>query len=157
MSFNLVIVGDKGVGKTCLIKRHTTGHFVEEYTQTHNTTCNTLSFNNGDKCASFNVYEGGHPDKVDGAIIMFDVCNKESFDNVINHHKWLMETFNNPTLPIILCGNKVDLFGKRISKYAISKFINETHKHLNFTFFYTSSKSNYNYEKPFMILLNKLM
>ena len=88
---------------------------------------------------------------------MFDVCNQDSFDHVIGYHTWLIETFNDHTLPIVLCGNKVDLYGKRISKYAISKFINETYKHLNFTFFYTSSKSNYNYEKPFMTFLNKLM
>jgi Ras-related protein Rab-1A len=60
--------------------------------------------------------------KVHGIIIVYDVTNKKSFENIKN---WLLEIENNSYkgVNLILAGNKCDLTAKKLVNYDEAKVI----------------------------------
>jgi Ras-related protein Rab-21 len=92
----------------------------------------------------------------DGAIIMFDLTNRDSFKSVL---KW-MYLFSSTTeiscgcsKNIVVCGSKCDKEKDRcVSHEEIRKLIEET----GVKYCEISSKSNYNFKKPFEEMINLL-
>jgi GTP-binding nuclear protein Ran len=56
------------------------------------------------------------------------------------------------TIPIVLCGNKVDVKDRKVKAKAIT-----FHRKKNLQYYDISAKSNYNFEKPFLWLARKLV
>merc|ERR1711900_74869 len=121
--FKLVLVGDGGVGKTTLVKRHLTGEFEKKYIPTLGVEVHPLKFttNCGDLC--FNVWDTAGQEKFGGlrdgyyiqgqcAIIMFDVTSRITYRNVPNWHRDIVRVCEN--IPIVLCGNKVDVKDRQV-------------------------------------------
>jgi len=85
--FKLVLVGDGGVGKTTLVKRHLTGEFEKKYIPTLGVEVHPLKFTTNCGDLSFNVWDTAGQEKFGGlrdgyyiqgqcAIIMFDVTSR---------------------------------------------------------------------------------
>merc|ERR1712070_400233 len=55
------------------------------------------------------------------------------------------------TIPIVLCGNKVDMKDRQIKPRQVT-----FHRKKNLQYHEISAKSNYNFEKPFLYLARKL-
>jgi GTP-binding nuclear protein Ran len=55
-------------------------------------------------------------------------------------------------IPIVLCGNKVDVKDRKVKAKTIT-----FHRKKNLQYFDISAKSNYNFEKPFLWLGRKLV
>lgn len=83
------------------------------------------------------------------AIIMFDVTSRVTYKNVPNWHRDLVRVCDN--IPIVLCGNKVDVKDRKVKAKAIV-----FHRKKNLQYYDISAKSNYNFEKPFLYLARKL-
>lgn len=156
--FNLVIVGDGGVGKTTFIKRHITGEFERQYISTYGVENSKLEFYTNHGKVVFNINDVAGQEKfrksdreysaADCAIIMFDLSSKISFRNV---DKWYADLTNKCNgIPIVLCGNKSDIVPHKIDSNTVANYIYEA----NYTRYYpVSAKTNCNYEKPFLDLL----
>ena len=56
------------------------------------------------------------------------------------------------TIPIVLCGNKVDVKERKVKAKVIT-----FHRKKNLQYYDISAKSNYNFEKPFLWLGRKLV
>jgi len=82
-------------------------------------------------------------------IIMFDVTSRITYKNVPNWHRDLVRVCEN--IPIVLCGNKVDVKERRVKAKTIT-----FHRKKNLQYYDISAKSNYNFEKPFLWLARKL-
>lgn len=155
MNFNCLVVGDKSVGKTSFIDKWKYGTFDFNYVPTDGLNKSKIFMPTSIGEINFNIFDGGYPSKVDCAVIMFDVTNINSLNNVVHYYNWIKSMFG--TLPIVVCGNKIDN-GKDncISHKTIYKFLFVDNKTYHFTYFDISAKSNYNFEKPFLFLLRKL-
>lgn len=160
-TFKLVLVGDGGVGKTTFVKRHLTGEFEKRYVATLGVEVHPLRFhtNRGEIC--FNVWDTAGQEKYGGlrdgyyiqgqcAVIMFDVTSRVTYKNVPNWHRDLVRVCEN--IPIVLCGNKVDIKDRKVKAKAIV-----FHRKKNLQYYDISAKSNYNFEKPFLWLARKLV
>jgi GTP-binding nuclear protein Ran len=90
-----------------------------------------------------NEYTGCH-----GAIIMFDMTSRVSYSNVSKWYNQIRQTC--PDIPIVLCGNKVDIKDLKIKPEEI-----QFHKDKNMCFL-ISAKSNFNFEKPFLFLARQM-
>lgn len=155
MEFNLLIVGDKSVGKSTFINRHVTGEFTREYVPTDGLKKSRLAFTTNQGKIIFNVYDGGYPAQVDCAIIMSDMTNKSTVDHVISYYHWIDAMFGK--IPIVICGNKMDLREREVQASSFAQFLHDTYKDLRVLYFDTSARSNYNFEKPFLFLIRMLL
>lgn len=165
LKFKIVVVGDGGVGKTAFIHRHLTGNFVKIYDPTMGVEVHPLIFHLKDKrvvtlniwdCAGLDKYQGladGYAIGSSGALIMFDVTKRTSYDRVRHHYNQLKRVFKDQDIPMVLCGNKVDLAGERVVKPRDVRF----HQGKDMEYYDVSVRSNYNFDKPFLYLIRKLL
>ncbi|KAG8954621.1 GTP-binding nuclear protein gsp1/Ran [Tulasnella sp. 424] len=160
-TFKLVLVGDGGTGKTTFVKRHLTGEFEKKYIATLGVEVHPLQFFTNFGTIVFNVWDTAGQEKFGGlrdgyyiqgqcGIIMFDVTSRITYKNVPNWHRDLERVCEH--IPIVLCGNKVDVKERKIKTGAVT-----FHRKKNLQYFEISAKSNYNFEKPFLWLARKLV
>jgi GTP-binding nuclear protein Ran len=81
---------------------------------------------------------------------MFDVCSRITYQNVPKWYKDLTRVCEN--IPIVLVGNKVDVKDRKVKAKQIT-----FHRKKNLQYYDISAKSNYQFEKPFIWLLRRLV
>ena len=159
-TFKLVLVGDGGTGKTTFVKRHLSGEFEKKYIATVGVEVHPLTFTTNYGPICFNVWDTAGQERFGGlrdgyyvqgqcGIIMFDVTSRITYKNVPNWHRDLTRVCEN--IPIVLCGNKVDIKERKVKAKSIT-----FHRKKNLQYYDISAKSNYNFEKPFVYLARKL-
>ncbi|CAL6319230.1 unnamed protein product [Bathycoccus prasinos] len=132
-------------GKTTFVKRHLTGEFEKKYLPTVGVAVHPLDFNTNCGPIRFDCWDTAGQEKFGGlrdgyyihgqcAIIMFDVTSRTTYKNVPTWHRDITRVCED--IPIVLCGNKVDVRNRQ--------------------YYELSAKSNYNFEKPFLYLARKL-
>ena len=158
LSFKLIIVGDPGVGKSCLTIKAIKNYFEDLYSPTigfeflsFNIKLNeqTIKLQIWDTCGqeAYRSLINSFYRNASLAIIVYSIDNKNSFENL---ESWLNEIKlqASPDIKIFLIGNKVDLEDLReVSKEKGENFCN-SHK-LCF-FMETSAKTGFNAENLFM-------
>ena len=120
------MLGDGGVGKTTFVKRHQTGEFQKKYIATLGAEEYPLEFTTNRGPITFNVMDKAGQEKMqDGfcihgecAIIMFDVTSRISYKNVPTWYKEITRICQH--IPIVICGNKIDVKDRKIKAKAIT-------------------------------------
>jgi len=164
-TFKYILVGDSSVGKSCLLMQFTDSSFQNSSEATigvefgskiiqivpnpPNITPVNLKIHVWDT-AGQEVFKSITRSYYSGAacvILVFDMCNQESFENI---QKWLRDVqnyTNNPHVQLVLVANKKDLVHRRTVGFEkAQKFANE-HKML---YFETSAKTGENVFKLFV-------
>lgn len=160
VEWKLVLVGDGGVGKTTLVKRHLTGEFEKKYIPTLGVEVHPLKFTTNCGVICFNVWDTAGQEKMGGlrdgyyiqgecAIIMFDVTSRITYKNVPEWYKDIIRVCE--TIPIVLVGNKVDVKDRQVKARNI-----QFHRKRNLQYYDLSARSNFNFEKPFLWLARRL-
>ena len=165
MIFKLIVIGDSGVGKSCMLKalkeevfnedsKPTVG--VEFFSKNYNLDNNEIKVQIWDTAGqeryftiTSSYYKGAK-----GCALVYDIANKETFNNV---GKWMQQSRDNGDegLITILIGNKNDLGDSGVRQVEIEegkKFAEEN----KMMFMETSAKENINIEKAFSILVEKV-
>eukprot|EP00058_Branchiostoma_floridae_P005059 XP_002590547.1 hypothetical protein BRAFLDRAFT_86227 [Branchiostoma floridae] len=118
LNLKLVIVGDGGVGKSCLLITYNTESFPSEYVPTvFDNYCRSITVD-GTPCNMAFWDTAGQEDydrlrplsypQTDIFLMCFDISNRASFENI--SEKWFPEVRHFcPDTPIILVGTKNDL------------------------------------------------
>lgn len=153
-NFNIIVVGDGGVGKTTLVNRWNKNKFTKQYIATkgvkiYKSLCYDTKFNIIDTAGQEKYSPISYNDKVDAAIIMFDVQSNISYKSIPFWHNKIIKNYGD--IPIVICGNKVEVSNRKIN-FDMTILENQVHKLL-----YFSSKTRYNFEQPFMMLISKLL
>jgi GTP-binding nuclear protein Ran len=160
-TFKLVLVGDGSTGKTTFVKRHISGEFERKYVATIGVEVHPLLFHTNFGPVRFNVWDTAGQEKFGGlrdgyyiqgqcAVIMFDVTSRVTYKNVPNWHRDLTRVCEH--IPIVLCGNKVDIKDRKVKAKTIT-----FHRKKNLQYYDISARSNYNFEKPFLWIAKKLI
>jgi len=162
--FKIIIIGDGFVGKTALVERITRNDFRTCYNSTIGVDFSsyTLDINEdtiktyiwdtaGQKCFSsiISAYYSG----IAGAVIVFDVTNRESYEKVsywLNEIKMSNTTENKPV--IILVGNKIDAQDRTVSKTEAESFASAN----DMMYYETSAKQNINVQQCYRVLIEKI-
>ncbi|CAH2354179.1 cell division control protein 42 [[Candida] railenensis] len=118
-SLKSVIVGDGGVGKTCMLISYTTNKFPTDYIPTiFGSYCPTVMINGEPivlglwDTAGQSEYDNLRPlsyPQTDFFLCCFSVVSPTSFSNVTN--KWIPEIYHHgpKDIPVLLVGTKTDL------------------------------------------------
>ncbi|MBD3337603.1 MAG: GTP-binding protein [Candidatus Lokiarchaeota archaeon] len=147
--FKFIIIGDHEVGKTSIIRRFVEKKFYADYRTTIGLNIISHSFRAFENDFSISLWDIGAQEYfkryrktyykgAQAAFIVFDLTNKQSFDNIHNWYNELMEFSENRELPIVLVGNKSDLEEQRVIASDEAKNAAQTLSDL--TKFSTSSK-----------------
>jgi Ras-related protein Rab-1A len=157
--FKLLLIGDSGVGKSCLLLRFADDTYTDSYISTIGVDFKIRTVDLDTKTIKLQIwdtagqerfrtitssyYRGAH-----GIIIVYDITDKESFDNV---RQWMFEIdrYASENVCKLLVGNKSDLGPKRAVDYEAAKsFADE----LNIPFLETSAKNATNVEQAFLTM-----
>uniref|UniRef100_A0A0K8SQM5 Ras-related protein Rab-1A n=1 Tax=Lygus hesperus TaxID=30085 RepID=A0A0K8SQM5_LYGHE len=157
--FKLLLIGDSGVGKSCLLLRFADDTYSESYISTIGVDFKIRTVNLDGKTIKLQIwdtagqerfrtitssyYRGAH-----GIIVVYDCTDQESFSNL---KQWLEEIdrYASDGVNKLLVGNKSDLTAKKVVDYATAK---EFADHLKIPFIETSAKSAANVEQAFMTM-----
>ena len=158
LSFKIIIVGDSGVGKSCLSIKASRNYFEDFYSPTVGFEFLTFNVKIEDQNIKLQIWDTCGQEvyrslissfyrSASLAIMVYSIDNDDSFNNI---EKWLndVKTQSNPNIKIFLIGNKADLEDKRkVSREAGEKFLKD-HK-LNY-FIETSAKTGFNVQNVFI-------
>ena len=162
----IVIIGDSGVGKTNLVTRYTRNtfnpdsrntigvdfcpHDLQLYGKTIKAQFWDTAGQEKYRALSSAYYKNSH-----GAIVVYDISKRESFENVSNWLGELME-FGEKDIVIVLLGNKTDLENERQVSTEEGLKLAQGHR---IYFMETSAKTNQEgcVNKAFLILLEEII
>lgn len=139
ISCKVVLVGNSGVGKTCIINQYITNVFNEEQLTTTGATYSTkkLFIESKNKTISFEIWDTAGQEKYrsltkmfykDSSIVImvYDITNEDSFNDIKSY--WLDEVINNSNENVIMAivGNKSDLIeNEKVKEEDVKNFANE--------------------------------
>ena len=158
LSFKIILIGDSGVGKSCLTMKGTKNYFENYYSPTIGFEFFTFNVRIKDSKIRLQIWDTcgqeAYRSLISGfyrnsslAILVYSIDNTNSFENL---ELWLNEikVQGNPDVKIFLIGNKIDLEDKRRVTYEEgNKFKKENGLNL---FLETSAKTGTNAQKVFV-------
>jgi small GTP-binding protein len=160
--FKIIVIGDTYVGKSCLTLRFINDEYRHSHESTIGVEFGTKTITIDDKKIKLQIWDTAGQEifrsitrsyyrSSAGAILVFDLTNKISFQNI---KRWLndVKTYANENTCIILVGNKCDLLNRDVSNYEIDEIIDE----YNLDYVECSAKDNINIDKIFMQLGNTI-
>ena len=161
----IVVIGDSGVGKTNFIFQFTEGKFNDLHIATvgFDYKSKIINMPNYKKTIKLQIWDTAGQERymvinknifqrVQGIILMYDITDRYSFENLSKWLDLMQKNVNNK--PFILVGNKLDLENEKriISKEEGEKIAEEN----NVEFFEGSGKSGENIDKIFSAIAEKV-
>ena len=164
LSFKIIVIGDSGVGKSCLTLKGTKNYFENYYSPTVGFEFFTFNIKVKDQVIRLQIWDTCGQEVYRSlissfyrnsslAILVYSIDNENSFQNL---ETWLNEikANGNPDIKVFLIGNKNDLEEKRKVTLEDAKSFNKEYG-LNM-FFETSAKTGFNAQKVFVEAANLL-
>ena len=158
LSFKLLVIGDSGVGKSCLTLKATKNTFIDSHSPTVGVEFTTFNVRINDKNIKLQIWDtcgqevyraliSSFYKNASLAIMVYAINDERSFDSL---ESWLNEikTQSSPDIKIFLIGNKVDLEQQRtVTADKANSFVEE-HK-LDY-FSEASAKTGFNAQNIFV-------
>ena len=164
LTLKILIVGDSSVGKTNFINRFIENKFNNNYMTTSGIDLKTANLEIKNKNIRIQIWDTAGQEKykaitknlflkVMGAIIIFDITNEKSFNNLNNWVQMIKEECG-PHMTIIIVGNKNDLIEQRkINEEEVIAYANKQ----KLDYIETSCKTGENVKKAVTILCEKIL
>jgi DnaJ family protein C protein 27 len=124
--FKVVIAGDVGIGKTCLIRRFCEGKFDPRYIPTVGVDYGVralplagssagvrANFYDTSGSPAYSIVRSEFYKEADGLLLLFDVCDGTALERLDGWVEEAQRCGLRASSPMVLCGTKVDLKGKR--------------------------------------------
>ncbi|KAL6658129.1 hypothetical protein ACP70R_003715 [Stipagrostis hirtigluma subsp. patula] len=154
-----IIIGDTGVGKSCLLLQFTDQRFPREHNVTIGADHRTRIIAVDDKPTKLHIWDTAGQEafrsitrsfyrRAAAALLVYDITRRETFNHVAS---WLEDAKEHasPNLTIMLIGNKSDLSRKRSVSYEEGERFAMDH---GLAFMETSAKSVQDVEKAFIMI-----
>ncbi len=165
-AFKTIIIGDPGVGKTSMILQFTNKAFRRSYIPTiganisekivflHDTIFQMILWDLAGQ-SKFQKIRSLYYNGAQCVIMVFDLTNPESFENMKNWYSDVKSAFSNfDDLEVVMCGNKCDLTDEiQISQESALSLATE----LNIGYLETSARIGKNIDKIFIDMINNMI
>jgi small GTP-binding protein len=163
----VVLLGDSGVGKTCIISRYISGNFDPNSASTNGASyaSKNVTFENSGKSLMLDIWDTAGQEKYKAltkffykdaavAILVYDITLRQSFDNLKEY--WYKQVQENGERNVVLAiaGNKSDLYEtEAVPEEEAKEYANS----IGALFALTSAKSNTGVDKLFLDVGNKYL
>eukprot|EP00026_Physarum_polycephalum_P014456 Phypoly_transcript_14970.p1 GENE.Phypoly_transcript_14970~~Phypoly_transcript_14970.p1 ORF type:complete len:211 (+),score=31.22 Phypoly_transcript_14970:200-832(+) len=159
----ILVIGDSGVGKSCMLLRFADNSFTDSYISTIGVDFKIRTINLDGKKIKLQIwdtagqerfktittsyYRGAH-----GLIIVYDITSMDSFNSI---KKWLVdvERFASPNVLKLIVGNKNDLSHRRAVDFKVAKKFADD---LGIPIMEASAKDSQNIEEAFIQLATNI-
>lgn len=161
--FKIVIVGDSGVGKSCLLLRFADDAFSETYISTIGVDFRFRTVKTKGKTIKLQIWDTAGQERfrtitsayyrgADGIIVVYDVSCHDSF---IHCKDWIAEIERNAGTDssILLVGNKCDKLDRAVPTAMAQAYADS----ISVPFLESSAKTSYNVERAFTLLTSSLL
>ena len=158
LSFKMIVIGDAGVGKSCLTAKATKDMFEETYSVTVGFEFMVFNVKINDTIVKLQIWDTSGQEiyrslissyyrNASLAMMVYAIDNKESFNHI---EYWLKEIKlqSNPDIKIFLIGNKADLEEERQVQFNTAKTFKEENE-INY-FSEASAKNGINAKEVFI-------
>ena len=174
--YKVVLLGDAAVGKTTIRKKFAEGITSKRYIMTIGVEVSTkdvvLTYNGKSRNVTLVIWDLGGQlyftrmrssfyQGTSGAILMYDVSNRKSFENLTLWIEEIKSFISN--VPLVLVGNKIDLRSSKTSQFISkdeglkkAKEIDKLHKGV-VNFIETSALYGTNVEEAFLLLTREIL
>ena len=158
-NIKICLVGDGGVGKTTFVTKHRKDYFEQKYIPTMGVEVQPVRVNTNYGDFFLNLWDTAGQEKYGGLqegyycgaqafIVFFDVTSTLSYNNT---YKWIDKIISiEPDALIVLVGTKNDCKSRKVK-------LSQIFPYKNIQYYDISSKTKFNYENPFLYILNKLL
>ncbi len=158
-TFKIIIIGESGVGKSCLTLRATKNNYIENYTPTIGFENSSLFFKINENIIKFEIWDTCGQETYRSliksyyrnsslVILVYSIDDEKSYNTL---GSWIdnIKSFSEQNVKIFLVGNKIDISdeNRKISKDMGHKFYKDNN--LNY-FIETSAKNGYNINNLFI-------
>ncbi|XP_076448525.1 ras-related protein Rab-43-like [Babylonia areolata] len=161
--FKIVLIGDAGVGKTCVVHRLKSGTYTDLHGSTIGVDFTMKTLNIDGKLVKLQVWDTAGQERfrtitqsyyrsANGVVIAYDITQRPSFDNI---RGWLEDVrrYTDNHIVQLLVGNKSDMEELR----AVKKTEGQNLARLNhMDFLETSAKDNTNIDAAFLKMAREL-
>jgi len=155
--FKYIIIGDMGVGKSCLLHQFTEQKFMADCPHTIGVEFGTRIIEVCGQKIKLQIWDTAGQERfravtrsyyrgAAGALLVYDICRRSTYNHL---QSWLNDARNltNPNTVIFLIGNKSDLEAQRdVTTEEAKQFADEN----NLIFLETSAKTGANVEDAFL-------
>jgi len=155
--FKILLIGDSGVGKSCLLLRFADDSWTDSHISTIGVDFKIKTLNCEGKVIKLQIWDTAGQERfrtitssyyrgAQGIILVFDCTDMESFNNV---KQWLgeIDRYACENVNKLLVGNKIDLVaGRVVDKNVASEFAES----MNIPYIETSAKNASGVEEAFM-------
>ena len=160
----IMLIGDSNVGKTSIIKRYCKNIFSKSHIATVGIDLETKNIKIGKQVINLQLWDTAGQERYrvlsknyynnsDAFIIVYDITNSKSFENVTN---WILQIKENASENVksVLLGNKSDLEDKRVINEEKGK---KLAKENNINFYETSAENGANIDKAIIDLVEEVL
>lgn len=162
--FKLLLIGDCGVGKSCLLLRFADNAFNENYVSTIGVDFKMRNISLAGKKIALQLWDTAGQERfrtitssfyrrAHGVVVAYDITDRRSFDHV---SLWLeeMEKYAAPGTKALIVGNKCDMSSKRVVAFEEGQ---ELAASLGLGFVEASARIAHNVEAAFAALVDQLL
>ena len=155
--FKVLLIGDSGTGKSCLLVRFAEDEFSDNYISTIGVDFKIKTITVDGKTVKMQVWDTAGQERFrtitasyyrgsNGIILVYDVTNRDSFEHI---SYWMQEVDRLASADVcrLIVGNKSDLSGKRVVSTEDGKALAQQY---GVNFLETSAKDNSNVEEMFI-------
>ncbi len=160
----LLMLGDSGVGKSCLMTRFSDGKFPIDIVGTAGIDCKEKVINASGKHIKVQIWDTAGQErysvltesyykKAFGVVLVYDTTDPTSFASVDSWIKSIKEK-GNAVVEVILVGNKIDLAAQ---KKVPTEFATKSAASYHIPYFETSAKLGTNVDEAFLRLTERIL
>jgi len=164
LKIRIMLIGDSNVGKTSIIKRYCKNQFSPSYISTVGIDFETKYLKINGKMVNLQIWDTAGQERYkvlaknyfknsDGFIIVYDITDKKTFNNVANWITQIKESASENVKSVLL-GNKSDLDQLRQVETIDGKNLADNY---NFKFYETSAQKGDNINKAFIDLIKEFL
>ena len=162
--FKLLVIGDTGVGKTCIILRYVDNHFSKNMLSTIGVDFKTKTIRLRQRQIKLQIWDTAGHERFRtitnafyrgamGIVLAYDVTNEKSFNNIAQWMKNISDQCTGSDDPVrVIVGNKCDLAGVVERERA-----EELATRYRCRFFETSAQSGRNIDEAFTYLTEAIL